>query len=94
MLEIHFEVGGRKLEPCFIGDSAKKAALLRAARQVKRKFADIRIPDCHDPLRILITGRDVNNLRYELHGSPEVLEMVRQQHGHARNDIIDLAACA
>ncbi|MDZ7842765.1 MAG: hypothetical protein U5R46_18365 [Gammaproteobacteria bacterium] len=92
MVEIHFEVGGKKLDPCFIGDSVTKAVLLRAARQVKRKFADIRIPDSHDALRILIKGRDINNLKYELHGSPEVLDLVRQQHGHARNDLIDLAA--
>lgn len=92
MLEIHFEVGGRKLDPCFIGDSVQKAVLLHAARQVKQKFADIRIPDSHDPLRILIKGRDFDHLGYELHGSPEVLELVRQQHGHTRNDVIDLAA--
>lgn len=92
MLEIHFEVGGKKLDPCFIGDSVTKAVLLRAARQVKRRFADIRIPDSHDSLRILIKGRDLNNLKYELHGSPEVLELVRQQHGHTRNSLIDLAA--
>ncbi len=92
MLEIHYEVGGKKLDPCFIGDSIKKAVLLRAARQVKRKFADIRIPDRQSPLRILIKGRDINNLSYELHGSPEVLELVRQQHGHTRNELIELAA--
>ena len=92
MLEIHFEVGGIKLDPCFLGDSVKKAVLLRAARQVKRKFADIRIPDRYDPLRILIKGCDLNHLRYELHGSPEVLDLVKQRHGHARNDIIELAA--
>lgn len=92
MLEIHFEVGGRKLDPCFIGDSMTRAVLLRAARQVKRRFADIRIPDSCDPLRILITGRDINNLKYELYGSPEVLDLVRRQHGHTRNSLIDLAA--
>jgi len=92
MLEIHFEIGGRRLDPCFIGDSVQKAVLLRAARLVKKRFADIRIPDRHDPLRILIKGRDIRHLRYELHGSPEVLDLVRQQHGHARNDVIDLAA--
>lgn len=92
MLEIHYEVGGRKLDPCFIGDSILKAVLLRAARQVKRKFADIRIPDRQDPLRILIKGQDVNHLHYELHGSPEVLEMVQQQHGHTKTEQIELAA--
>jgi hypothetical protein len=89
MLEIHYELAGRKLDPCFIGDSIQKAVLLRAARQVKRMFANLQIPDCHDPLRILIKGRDINSLRYELHGSPEVLELVRQQHGHTRNTLIE-----
>lgn len=92
MLEIHYEVGGRKLDPCFIGDSILKAVLLRAARQVKKKFSDIRIPDRQDPLRILIKGQDMHNLRYELDGSPEVLELVKQLHGHTRNEIIERAA--
>lgn len=92
MLEIHFEVDGRKLDPCFIGDSVTKAVLLRAARQVKQRFADIHIPDSCDSLRILIKGRDLNNLKYELYGSPEVMELVRQQHGHTRNNLIDVAA--
>lgn len=91
MLDIQFEVAGRKLDPCFIGDSLQKAVLLRAARQVKRKFSDIRIPDRHDPLRILITGDDVEHLRYELSGSPEVLDLVKEQHGHVRNEIIEVA---
>lgn len=92
MLEIHFEVGGKKLDPCFIGDSVQKALLLRAARQVKDKFADIHIPDREHPLRILIKGHDINHLRYELHGSPETLARVKQQHGHTRTAPIDLAA--
>lgn len=92
MLEIHYEVAGKKLDPCFIGDSMQKAVLLRAAHQVKQKFADIRIPDRQNPLRILIKGSDIDNLRYELCGSPEVLELVKRQHGHARNELIELAA--
>jgi len=92
MLEIHYEVAGRKLDPCFIGDSVQKAMLLRAARQVKRKFADIRIPDSFDPLRILIRGEDIHSLRYELQGPPEVLDLVKEQHGHVRNEPIEIAA--
>jgi hypothetical protein len=92
MLEIHYELAGRKLDPCFIGDSVQKAVLLRAARQVKQKFADVQIPDCHNPLRILIKGTDIHNLSYELEGSPEVLDLVKQKHGHIRNELIDLAA--
>lgn len=92
MLEIHFELAGKKLDPCFIGDSVQKALLLRAARQVKDKFADIHIPDSEYPLRILIKGEDINHLHYELHGAPETLARVQQQHGHTRTEPINLAA--
>lgn len=92
MLEIHYELAGRKLDPCFINDSIQKTTLLRAAREVKRKFSDIHIPDCQAPLRILIKGQDIHHLRYELYGTPEVLALVKQQHGHTRNELIELAA--
>lgn len=48
MLEIHFELDGRKLDPCFIGDSVAKAVLLRAARQIKQQHGHTR-NDVIDP---------------------------------------------
>jgi len=81
MLDISFEIGGRKLDPCFIGDGIEKATLLHVLRDVRRKFSIIRVPDREDPLKVLIKGDDVDHLHYELDGSNTVLEQVRDKMG-------------
>lgn len=81
LLDIRFEIGGRKLDPCFIGDSIEKATLLHVARDVRRKFSGIRVPDREDPLKVLIKGDDIDHLHYELEGPSTVLEQVREKMG-------------
>ena len=89
MLEIHFEIGGRKLDPCFIGDSVEKATLLYVARLIRKKFSAIRVSDREDPLRVLIKGEDVDHLHYELEGSQSILQQVRDKTGASqREDIV------
>lgn len=91
MLDIRFEIGGRKLDPCFIGDSIEKATLLHAARLIRKKFSIIRVTDREDPLRVLIKGEDVEHLHYELDGSPAVLDQVRDKTGIIHSGDIPLA---
>lgn len=81
MLDIRFEIGGRKLDPCFIGDSIEKATLLHVARHVRRTFSTIRVSDREDPLKVLIKGDDIDHLHYELDGSRTVLDQVREKMG-------------
>ena len=89
MLEIQFEIGGRKLDPCFIGDSVEKATLLYVARLIRKKFSAIRVSDREDPLRVLIKGEDVDHLHFELEGSQSILEQVRDKTGASqREDIV------
>ena len=89
VLDIQFEIGGRKLDPCFIGDSVEKATLLYVARLMRKKFSKIRISDREDPLRVLIKGEDVDHLYYELDGSQSVLDQVKDKIGaNQREDIV------
>lgn len=81
MLDIRFEIGGCKLDPCFIGDSIEKATLLHVARDVRRRFSIISVTDREDPLKVLIKGDDVDHLHYELDGPPTVLDQVRKKLG-------------
>jgi len=81
MLDIRFEIAGRKLDPCFVGDSVEKATLLHAYHLIKQMFRPIRIPDRDQPLRVLIRGEDVAHLRWELDGSQEALQQVRDKLG-------------
>ena len=89
ILEIQFEIGGRKLDPCFIGDSVEKATLLYVARLIRKKFSVIRVPDREDPLRVLIKGEDVDHLHFELEGSQSILAQVKDKTGaNQREDIV------
>jgi hypothetical protein len=94
MLDIRFEIAGRKLDPCFVGDSVQKATLLHAYHVIKQKFRPIRIPDKEEPLRVMITGEDVAHLRWELHGSQETLRQVREKLGDVQSGQILAAAAA
>lgn len=90
MLDIQFEIGGRKLDPCFIADSVKKATLLYVARLMRKKFSVIQNPDYEDPLTVLIKGEDVDHLYYELAGPQSVLDQVRKKIGVRQCDEIVL----
>jgi len=92
MLDIQFEIGGRKLDPCFIGDSIEKAMLLYVARLMRKKFGAIRVTDSEEPPRVLITGKDVGHLRYELAGPESVLNQVGDRAGAIRHEEITVTA--
>ncbi len=92
MLDIRFEIGGRRLDPCFIGDSEMKATLLWVARQIRNRFAAVRIPDRQDPLRVLVKGEDIDHLHYELDGPESVLRQVEERFGAIRSERIVLGA--
>jgi len=94
MLDIRFEIAGRKLDPCFVGDSVQKATLLHAYHLIKQKFRPIQIPDKDQPLRVLISGDDVAHLRWELDGSQETLQQVRDKLGDVESGQIYVAAAA
>ena len=90
ILDIQFEIGGRKLDPCFIGDSVEKATLLYVARLIRKKFSTIRVSDREDPLRVLIKGEDVDHLHFELEGSQSILDQVKDKTGVSRREDIVL----
>lgn len=94
MLDIRFEIAGRKLDPCFVGDSVQKATLLHAYHYIKQKFRPIRIPDSEQPLRVLISGEDVAHLRWELDGSQEILRQVREKLGDVESGRLYAAVAA
>lgn len=94
MLDIRFEIAGRKVDPCFVGDSVQKATLLHAYHVIKQKFRPIRIPDSEQPLRVLISGEDVTHLRWELDGSQEILRQVREKLGDVESGQLYAAAAA
>ena len=83
MLDIQFQIAGRRLEPCFIGDGPEKVALLRIADQIRQKFRAIRIPDREDPLQVIVRGEDMEHLYCELQGSRSVLQQVQDTMGIA-----------
>jgi hypothetical protein len=81
VLDIQFRIGGRRLEPCFIGDGPERTALLDAAQHIRQRFAAISIPDREDPLRVIVRGEDVEHLHCELRGPISVMRQIREVMG-------------
>jgi hypothetical protein len=90
MLDIQFLIGGRRLEPCFIGDSPEKTALLDIAHRLRQRFRAIRIPDREDPLRIIVRGDDMKHLHCELHGTRSVMRQIQDTMGIATAQRLNL----
>lgn len=77
MAKVSFEIGGRKLDPCFVGNPLEKAMLLYLARQIRRRIGALRDPMTGKALSVLIKGDDFEHLYYEVDGSQDIVERVK-----------------
>lgn len=79
MIEISFEINGRKVNPNRVGDALEAAVLESIKKQVASKIGSIRDPKTGQRPKIKITGRNLKNLTFEVCGSPELVERVKAE---------------
>jgi hypothetical protein len=77
MAKVSFEIGGRKLDPCFVGNPMEKAMLLYLARRIRRRIGALRDPLTGKAPSILVKGDDFEHLSYEVDGSQHIVERVK-----------------
>ena len=68
MIDITFEIGGKKVSPDRLGDELEKAILSELAEKVKRSLSSVRCPEHGQGPRVTVKGRSVNNLGWEVEG--------------------------
>jgi hypothetical protein len=73
MIDISFEVGGRKVSPDRIGDELGKAILKEVARNVKTSLASVRCPEHGQHPRVTVKGSSLDKLSFEVHGCCQTL---------------------
>jgi len=68
MLDISFEINGRKVSPNNVGDALERAILQSVSDSIKRSVGSLRCPEHRSSPKIVVKGRDLNNLSFEVSG--------------------------
>ncbi len=79
MIDITFEINGRKVDPRKIGDALERAVYDSVIKQITQKVGNIRDPKTGKRPKIKVKGRNLDNLSYEISGSEELIEKVKQK---------------
>ncbi len=73
MVDISFEINGRKVHPNHVGDVLTKAILANVAEQIKKNVGSIRCPDHRKSPQIVCKGKSFENLSFEVSGCCETM---------------------
>ena len=79
MIDISFEINGRKVNPKKVGDVLEQATLDSVRKQIIRKVGSIRNPKTGERPKIKITGKNLDNLSIEVSGSQELVDLVKKK---------------
>lgn len=79
MIDISFEINGRKVRPSQLGNELEKAAFEAIKKDIVRKVGNIRAPKTGQRPRIKVKGRSLDKLSFEVSGSEELVERVKQK---------------
>lgn len=81
MLDISFEVGGRKINPNQIGDAMERAVFESVREQLVSKLRDIRDPETGAAPKLKVTGRSLQDLSVQVEGSEALIGLVKKRLG-------------
>jgi TIR domain len=76
---IKFEIGGRAVNPKNMKDAIMSALLDGIAKEIRSKVGGIRDPNTGEFPTIVVRGKNIENLHFVVEGSPEIVELVKQQ---------------
>lgn len=76
MIDISFEINGRKVNPNQISNVLEKAIVQELQNKLKREIGSIRDSKSGERPRLKVKGNNINNLSIEVEGSPDVIETV------------------
>jgi hypothetical protein len=68
MIDVTFEIGGRKVSPNRLGDELEKAILSEVAANVKKALGSVTCPEHGQRPKVIVKGRDIKNLPWEVTG--------------------------
>jgi len=68
MIDIKFEIGGRKASPNSIGDALEQAFLKEMADGIKKSLSSVRCPEHGRHPKVTVKGGAIDNLSFEVDG--------------------------
>jgi len=68
LIELSFEINGRKVDSSNIGNALEGAMLKAVQASVTSKLASVRCPDHHSAPRITARGRSLDDLSFDVSG--------------------------
>ena len=68
MVEISFEINGRKVRPNQIGEALTKAVLGKVQERIKKTVGSARCPEHGSTAKITCKGRSADQLSFEVSG--------------------------
>ena len=81
MIDISFEINGRKVNPNQMGNALEKALLSSIKDEVTQKVRSIRDPKTGERPKIKVKGRSIDSLSFEISGSEDLVARVRKALG-------------
>ena len=79
MIEIEFKINDRKVSPNNIGNQLEKAMLSQIRDNIVNKLKGLRDPKTGKQPKLTVQGRSLNDLSFEVSGSPELIEEVKRR---------------
>ena len=79
MIDISFEINGKKVNPNNVGDALEKATMNAIAESIKKQVGSIRDPKTGERPKIKVKGRNLENLSFEVSGSEELVRLVKEK---------------
>jgi len=73
MIDIKFEIGGKKVSPNKFGDALEAAVLSQITEHLKKSVGSIRCKEHNQSPTLKVKGRNIDNLSYEVHGCCDAL---------------------
>ena len=76
MINVSFEINGRKVRPGQIANELERAMLESVRDDIVRKVSNIRDPKTGERPKIKVKGRSLDKLSFEVTGSEELIQRV------------------
>lgn len=68
MIDITFEIGGRKVNPNHIGNVIEKAVLQQVAENIKKSLSSVRCAEHGQTPKVKVKGSSLDKLSFEVEG--------------------------
>lgn len=79
MVKVEFKLNGRSVRPNDIANQLEKAMFKQVHDRITQKLRTVRDPETGAVPTVRVVGRSLDNLSFEVSGSPALIEEVKRR---------------